>query len=264
MIQLVLEMYLDSGISELCIITSPQKPLIRDFIAGSWCPPALPFKRDAAFYDKLKNCRTVFLIQEEPRGVADAVGLARDFVKSEPFACIMPDCLLFSEKPMAKQLALAFERWQTPVIGAIFVKGDDVLRFGNVGLLEVEASSDRSFAVTSLSPKKDGPLYMDPNATMVKGFGGGVYLPEYFDLVEAIRPKAQGEVDDIPIHQILIKEGRLLAIPLEGRPFDAGHPLGFRAAVHFVGRPEGKLPKGQGRDANGGWSPTVKPVVPIT
>jgi hypothetical protein len=47
-------------------------------------------------------------------------------------------------------------------------------------------------------------------------------------------------VDDIPIHHILIDKGTLLGVPLEGTAFDAGHPLGFRAAVRFAGRPRSK------------------------
>jgi UTP--glucose-1-phosphate uridylyltransferase len=242
MLQVVLEMYMDSGISEFCVITSPKKPLIRDFIAGRWSHPALPFAWDGAFYRRLEACHTVFLTQEQPRGVADAIGLARVFVDNEPFACIMPDCLLFSDKPMAKQLISAFGKWRTHVIGTIYVQGPHVRRFGNVGLLEVETRDDGAFAVMSLSPKKGEPLPVDLDTTMLKGFGGGIYLPEYFDLVEVVRPHAKGEVDDIPIHQILIEQGKLLGVLLEGTAFDGGHPLGFRAAVQFAGRPKPKPP----------------------
>jgi len=236
MIQYTLEMYMASGISEFCIITSPHKPMLRDFVMGNWKPPALPFHWDAALYRKLEVCRTVFLTQDEPRGVADAVALARDFVGDEPFACIMPDCLLFSDKPLAQQLLEGYERHQTHVIGSIYIRGNDVRRFGNVGVLKTDRLRGPCFAITSLSDKKQKPLSLRPGETIHKGFGGGIYLPEYFHLVEAIRSNVKGEVDDVPIHHLLIKEGKLLGIVLEGAAFDAGHPLGFRTAVHYVGR----------------------------
>ncbi|MDY6954529.1 MAG: sugar phosphate nucleotidyltransferase, partial [Thermodesulfobacteriota bacterium] len=88
MLQYTLEMYVASGITELCIITSPQKERIKDFVTGQWFPPALPFFRDEVFYRNLGRCRTVFLTQEEPKGVADAISLARDFVGNDPFACV--------------------------------------------------------------------------------------------------------------------------------------------------------------------------------
>jgi len=159
MIQYTFEMYMASGISEFCIITSPHKPMLRTFITGNWKPPALPFHRDAALYRKLAACRMAFLTQDEPRGVADAVALARDFVGDEPFACIMPDCLLFSNKPLAQQLLEGCESHQRHVIGSIYIRGSDARRFGNVGVLETERLRGPCFAITSLSDKKQKKVF---------------------------------------------------------------------------------------------------------
>ena len=235
-IQYTFEMYMAAGISEFCIITSPEKPQLKDFITGKRSPPASPFEKNARFYKKLKKCRIFFVEQTHPRGVADAVGLARDFVGDEPFACIMPDCLLFSGKSFAKQLLQAFNRFQKNVIGTVLIKGTDAKRFGNVGLLQTQRLNGECFLIKSLSVKKREPLTVSPGETIHKGFGGGIYLPEYFDLIEIIRPAAKGEVDDVPIHQILIKQGKLLGVLLEGAAFDVGHPLGLRAAAHYAGR----------------------------
>ncbi|MBW1677388.1 MAG: NTP transferase domain-containing protein [Deltaproteobacteria bacterium] len=236
MIQYALEMYMAAGISEFCIIISPEKPQLKDFITGNWTPPAIPYEKDARFYKQLERCRIVFVTQSHPGGVADAVGMAKDFVGDEPFACIMPDCLLFSDRPHAQQLVQVFERYQKNVISTVFIRGADVKRFGNVGLLRTQRLDGESFLITSLSHKKPEPLTAMPGETIHKGFGGGIYLPEYFDLVEIVRALAKGEVDDVPIHQILIKQRKLLGVLLEGAAFDAGHPSGLRAAVHYAGR----------------------------
>ncbi len=242
MIQHAMEMYLASGISEFCVITSPTKPLLKDFITGNWAPPALPFRRDTQFYKRLEACNIVILTQDKADGVADAIALAKDFVGNEAFTCVMPDCLLFSNKPFVQQLIEVFQKYRENVIGTIYIQGNDVRRFGNVGLLSTDPIDDRAFAITSISDKTREPLHLQPGAKIHKGFGGGVYLPEYFDLVEIIRSQVKGEVDDVPIHKILIKEGRLMGVLLEGAAFDAGHPLGFRAAVHCAGRLSGFHP----------------------
>jgi UTP-glucose-1-phosphate uridylyltransferase len=117
------------------------------------------------------------------------------------------------------------------------IKPGDSRRFGNVGLLRTEPAGDRSFNIVSLSDKKPGPLTANRGGSIHKGFGGGIYLPEYFELIEIIRARAKGEVDDVPIHHILISKGRLFGVLLKGTAFDAGHPLGFRAAVQYAGRP---------------------------
>jgi UTP--glucose-1-phosphate uridylyltransferase len=236
MIQHTLEMYVAAGICEFCIIVSPEKPQLKDFITGNWTPSTIPFEKDVRFYKQLERCRIVFVTQSEARGVADAVGLAKDFVGGEPFVCIMPDCLLFSDRPYAQQLLHVFQKYRKNVISTIFIRDADVKRFGNVGLLRTQRLNGECFLITSLSDKKGKPLTVRPGETIHKGFGGGIYLPEYFDLLEIIRPLAEGEVDDVPIHQLLIEQGKLLGVLLEGTAFDAGHPLGLRAAAHFVGR----------------------------
>jgi len=236
MIQHTLEMYISSGICRFCIITSPRKPMLKAFITGNWKPPALPYHRDAELYRKLQECEITFITQDKPRGVADAVSLARDFVGNEPFACTMPDCLLFSPTPLAKQLIAVFEKYGQNVIGTIMITGDDARRFGNVGVLQAERLDNQSFRITSLSDKKREPLSVSPGAVIHKGFGGGIYLPEYFDMIELLRPGAEGEIDDVPIHQLLISKGKLLGALLEGKAFDAGNLPGFRAAVHYAGR----------------------------
>lgn len=235
-IQYAMENHMVAGISEFCIITSPNKPQLHDFLTGNWKPSALPFTKDEVFYSRLTQCRTVFVTQSHPKGVADAVGLAQDFVGNEPFLCIMPDCLLFGEKSHAQQLLQVFENQDKNLIGTVLIRNADVERFGNVGKLQTKRLTSACFLITSLSDKNPKPLTAKPGEIIHKGFGGGIYLPEYFGLIEEIRARAKGEVDDVPIHQILIERGRLLGVLLEGEAFDVGHPLGLRAAARYIGR----------------------------
>jgi UTP--glucose-1-phosphate uridylyltransferase len=235
-IQYALEKHMAADISEFCIIISPDKPHLHDFITGNWNPPALPFEKDAIFYSQLEQCRIVFVTQSHPKGVADAVGLAEGFVENEPFICIMPDCLLFSEESHPQQLLHAFEKYKKSVIGTIIIESANVERFGNVGLLRTERLDEECFLITSLSDKDPEPMTAKPGEGIHKGFGGGIYLPEYFELLEETRAHAKGEIDDVPIHQALVEQGRLLGVLLEGKAFDVGHPLGLRAAAHYAGR----------------------------
>jgi UTP--glucose-1-phosphate uridylyltransferase len=237
MIQHHLEMCMAAGVSEFFVVISPEKAKLRDFVSGDWSPPALPFEKDLSFYDRLGRCRVTFANQSSPAGVADAVGLAEEFVGDNPFVCIMPDCLLFSDKPHVQQLLPAFQRHRKSVIGIVLISGVETKRFGNVGILSTEEIDGESYRITSLSDKTAEPLPAIPGETVLKGFGGGIYLPEYFDLIEAIRPSAGGEVDDVPLHHMLIEQDRLLGVVLEGAAFDTGHPLGLLAAAHYAGRP---------------------------
>jgi len=236
-LQHVVEMYLASGISQFCVITSPKKTLLQDFLTGSWHPNALPYQRDHSFYERLKNCQLFFCTQKEPYGVADAIALAEDFVGAEPFACIMPDCLLFSERPFLGQLLETFSKYRKNTIGTVLIDHLESKRYGNVGVLQATPLDDQCFSIESLSNKTRSPLKIPRGRRVQKGFGGGIYLPGYFGLIDVIRPSVEGEIDDVPIHHILIRENNLLGVPLQGEPFDTGHLLGYRAAVRFAGRP---------------------------
>ena len=236
MIQHHLEMCMAGGITEFCIIISPRKTQLRNFITGQWTPPAFPFEKDLQFYNQIKQCRVTFATQPTPAGVADAVGLAKSFVAEDPFVCIMPDCILFSDRPFVQQLLPAFQRHGKNVVGTVLVTGMETQRFGNVGILSTEDLDGECFRITSLSGKTSKPIPASPGKTICKGFGGGIYLPEYFDLVEEIRPHAGNEIDDVPIHQTLMKRDRLVGVVLQGAAFDTGPPLGLRAAAHYAGR----------------------------
>jgi UTP--glucose-1-phosphate uridylyltransferase len=236
MIQYTIEAYMDSGICDLCIIVSPQKQLIRKFLTDEAVPAGLPYRHDPLFRDRLKSCHITFLVQERPTGVAHAVALARDFVGSEPFACIMPDCLLFADVPFPQQLMNVYQKQTVNVIGTILIKGKDLERFGNVGLLKSNPIDGHTVQITSLSPKVSEPLRGETSGSHHKGFGGGIYLREYFDLVPTVTVNDTGEIDDVPIHHAMIENQNLLGVRLEGAAFDTGHPLGFRAANHFRGR----------------------------
>lgn len=236
MIQHTIEMCMASGITELCIITSPEKPLLKNFVSGNWRPPSLPFQWDAGFYRNLRQCNVTVLNQQQPKGVAHAVSLARQLVGDDPFVCIMPDCLLFSRTPFARQLMRGFAKYRKHIIGTIYIQHAEIRRFGNVGMLKTDRLQNGCFSITALSDKTNQPLSAKAGEKIHKGFGGGIYLPEYFDLIDGTRTNANGEVDDVPIHQRLVEAGALLGGLLEGVAFDAGHPMGYRAAVHFAGR----------------------------
>lgn len=236
LIQHQLEMYMASEIFEYCIITSSRKPLLNDFINGDWNSKALPYSYDARFHDRLADCRVALRFQEKPKGVAHAILLAADFVKDDPFLCIMPDCLLVSRKPFARQLIEAYAIHRENVIGSVHIPPSQQRRFGNVGILKADRVDSRCYVITSLSDKTREPLSTETGKSIHKGFGGGIYDSEYFALAEALQPVDDEEVDDVPIHQKLIEDRRLLGVLLEGAAFDVGNPLGFRAAVHYVGR----------------------------
>ena len=223
-----------SGIGQIAIVINPAKESIGRFLLERY--PG----------GRLEACELTFIGQAQPLGVADAISCCRNFTDGEPFALVMPDNVLLEGTPVIGQLLPCFDRHGLDVLGAIRLDGAESHLFGNVGFLEVEAvpgEEKRLFRVAHYSDKRREPVEWQGGTNVLKGFGCGIYLPHFFDLIEEWRPRLMGEVDDVPILQALAREGRLLGVELVGRGFDAGNPEGFRAATSFVAD-RGKHPQG--------------------
>jgi UTP--glucose-1-phosphate uridylyltransferase len=221
-----------SGIRQIAVVISPAKESIRQFLLGE--PPAfLAPQLDAHLRVLLRACTFSFFVQPSPLGVADAVSLCRDFVDNEPFALVMPDNILLDGLPVVSQMIPFFSREPRDMLGALRLEAEQASRFGNVGILETEAISDESkkiMSVSSFSDKISNPLQIPAGESVLKNFGGSIFLPHFFDYIEKLRPDIEGELDDVPVVQAIIKEKGLLAVALEGNGFDVGNSAGYWAA----------------------------------
>jgi UTP--glucose-1-phosphate uridylyltransferase len=214
-----------SGIIQVAVVVSPAKEGIRQFLLERY--PGGVFG----------TCELAFIMQDRPLGVADAVSRCRDFAEGEPFALMMPDNILLEGLPVIGQLLPYFVQHGLDTIGAMRLAGGALQCFGNVGFLDVEVLPDeagRLFRVRHYSDKRREPVELQPEATVLKGFGCGIFLPHFFDLIEEWRPRLTGEVDEVPVLQTLARQGRLLGVELLGQGFDAGNPEGFLAARDFA------------------------------
>src|SRR5439155_26140917 len=96
MIQYVVEEAVGAGITDVVIVTSPDKPALEDYFRP---PPELERaleekgKTDLleAVRETTKLANVSFAIQKEPLGLGHAVLCARDDVGDEPFAVLLPD-----------------------------------------------------------------------------------------------------------------------------------------------------------------------------
>jgi UTP--glucose-1-phosphate uridylyltransferase len=221
-----------SGIRHIGVVISPAKESIRQFLLGE-PPEFLAPQLDAHLRVLLRACEFSFFVQPSPLGIADAVSLCRDFVDDEPFALVMPDNILLDGLPVVSQMIPFFSREPRDMLGALRLEAEQASRFGNVGVLETEAISDKSKKIMSVrrfSDKISGSLQIPSGESVLKNFGGSIFLPHLFDYIEKLRPHIEGELDDVPVVQAIIEEKGLLAVALEGNGFDVGNSAGYWAA----------------------------------
>ena len=234
-----------SGVRQIAVVLCPAKESIRQFLLGD--PPEFLAPLSYAHVRVLfKACNFSFFVQPQPRGLADAVSLCREFVGNEPFALIMPDNILLDGLPVVSQMIPFFSREGRDMLGAISLSMEEASRFGNVGILETEVIPGRSprlRKVSDFSDKTSEPLNIPPGKKLLKNFAGSIFLPHFFDYIEQCRPHAQDELDDVPVIQAILRDEELNAVILEGNGFDVGNPAGYWAANLYI---ESKQPQRQG------------------
>jgi UTP--glucose-1-phosphate uridylyltransferase len=226
-----------SGIREIAVVVRPAKEEIRTFLLKMY-PDGVAGGAG----------RLVFVEQLRPSGVADAVSLCREFIGGEPFALVMPDNVLLEGSPVISQILPCFLRCGLDTIGALRLDAEQVRSFGNVGFLRVDVvpgETEGLYRVLEYSDKRREPVEFGSVPSMLKGFGCGVYLPHFFDIIEEWRPRLAGEVDEVPVLQTLARQGSLLAVELVGTGFDAGNPDGFYAGVRFATMRENAAARGR-------------------
>jgi UTP--glucose-1-phosphate uridylyltransferase len=227
-----------SGVHEIAVVISPAKESIRKLLLGN-PPEFLAPQLDAHLKDLFKTCTFSFFVQPQPSGLADAVSLCREFVGSEPFALIMPDNILLHGPPVVTQMMVFFSREGGDILGAISLEMEETLRFGNVGILETDTIPGKSIRfrkVSTFSNKTGEPLTIPPGEKVLKNFGGSIFLPHFFDYIEECRPRAQGELDDVPVIQAILRDKGLHVVVLEGDGFDVGNSAGYWAASLHASR----------------------------
>src|SRR5207248_9686692 len=84
---------LEAGINDICIVSMRGKEAIQAYFNSV-------FASDSAgnsSRDLSKNCRLVFVNQDAPKGIGDAMLCARNFVADESFALVIPDQVFFGK-----------------------------------------------------------------------------------------------------------------------------------------------------------------------
>jgi glucose-1-phosphate thymidylyltransferase len=153
-----------------------------------------------------------YRVQDEPGGIAQALGLARGFVGPEGCVVILGDNIF------QDSLAPYVERFRRQGGGAriLLKQVPDPQRFGVVALEDGR--------VVDIQEKPADP----PTDLAVTGIY--MYGPEVFDIIPGLRPSARGELEITDVNRAFLARGRLEYDVLEGWWTDAGTPASFALA----------------------------------
>jgi len=208
-----------SGVEEVYIVVSRRKGPLWRYLEGEW---ARDLEGQGGDLPRLE-----LIEQPEPKGSGEALWRVRELVENGPFAWMMPDFVLFGDRPPLVQMLEAFGRYGADVVGLLEItKGRERL-FGNVGLVKGEFLSEGVMVIKDLSGKAPGTLPMG-GERVYKAVGRWILSPSIFPLL--LQTRGKGEWDDTPALQELCRRQRVLGVLLKGEGFDVGNLAGYRAA----------------------------------
>ena len=229
-IQYIVEEAVSAGIEEILIITNRGKSPIEDYFDYS---PDLEERliRDGK-QDEANTVRAVadmadvfFLRQKETKGLGHAIWRAKSFVGDEPFAILLGDDIMLSEKPVLKQLVEAAEEHSCSAIAVREVPDELIVKYSSVKL--EEKLSDRVFRIGDMNEKPT----LEEKFSNYAILGRYVLTPAIFDILAHTAPGRNNEIQLTDGMKELCRIEPMCAVDFEGRRYDTGNLKGYLEAI---------------------------------
>ena len=220
----------DSGITDILIITNRDKDAMEDFFDLSIeYGEALTKKGKHAeakmLYDIANMANVYFLRQKETKGLGHAVGRARSFVGDEPFVVMYGDDIIFSETPVARQLTDVYEKYGKCIVGVKRVPMEDVRKYCSLKVDSIDGEDSLFYCTDMIEKPKEGEEFSNLSI-----LGRVLLTPEVFDIIDSLPLGAGGEIQLTDAMAKIARETGLYALDFEGTRFDMGSKLGFLKA----------------------------------
>ena len=205
MIYYPLSMLMLAGIREILIISTPE---------------ALPIFKILLRSGEQLGMKFDYMVQEEPRGLADAFRVGKDFIGDDTVALILGDNIFFGHG-----LPDSIKKVASTIHGAtIFAYPvNDPERYG-----VIEFDSDGRALSLEEKPSKPRSEYAVP--------GLYFYDNSVVDYAQSLKPSKRGELEITDLNQLYLDRGELNVVVL-GRGtawLDAGSPESLLQAANFI------------------------------
>ncbi len=156
------------------------------------------------------GCRFTYKVQDEAGGIAQALGLAENFVGNDSMTVILGDNIFEAS------LDKAIENYSGSGAQILIQQVEDPQRFG---VAEIE--NDNIIGIE----EKPGQPKSDFAVTGIYMFDSAV-----FDLIKNLKPSKRGELEITDVNNHYIKNGEMKFSILEGWWTDAGTPESYKNA----------------------------------
>lgn len=214
-----------SGIENFLFITGKGKESIENYFDYSFeLEERLKRENKFDYLEKIQDIQNLgkifYIRQKEPKGLGDAIYLAKDFINDKPFAVILADDIFLYDDPPLKKLIKVFEKYYGIILG---IKRVDYERVENYGIIKGNQIENNLYEVLDLieKPKKNET---PSNLAII---GRYILLPQIFNVIPNLKPGKNQEIQLTDAIKSLINEVKVYAYEIEDLHFDIGNKLDF-------------------------------------
>ncbi|MCY3895821.1 MAG: UTP--glucose-1-phosphate uridylyltransferase [Chloroflexi bacterium] len=233
-VQYVIEELRAAGIEQILLITGRKKAAIEDHFDAD--PELSQVLRQAGSVDLADlpladGIRGVFYTRQgTPSGVADAVGLARDFAGREPIVVAFGDTIIRGGNLVARLMSAHRESSASGAVAVEQIAPEDAFRYGIVDVRTVDGA-----LVAANLVEKPAAGSAPSDLAIVPRY---VFGPAIFDAIDATRPGLGGErwlTDSIAILARESPPVRVVPLDATERRYDIGNfESYYRAFIDFA------------------------------
>jgi len=233
LIQYAVEEAVAAGITDMVFITGRNKRAIEDHFDTAYeveAELAMRGKTELlrAVQEVIpKNVNCIYIRQNQPLGLGHAVLCAQPVVQDEPFAVILADDLIDSDKSVIKQMVEVYERHHCSILGVQDVPRAQTGQYGIVSTTNLESNVEQVHGIV----EKPSPETAPSTLAVV---GRYILTPRIFYHLAQVQAGAGGEIQLTDGIAALMLEEKMLAYRFDGIRYDCGSKLGFlKATVAF-------------------------------
>ncbi|MCK5836295.1 MAG: UTP--glucose-1-phosphate uridylyltransferase GalU [Desulfobacula sp.] len=228
-IQYAVEEAFAAGIEHIIFVTGRGKKALEDHFDRSF-ELELSLKNKGK-EDMLKQIQElvprtgtiIYTRQNEPLGLGHAIWCARDIVGDEPFAVLLADDLIQTDRPVLSEMVKKFDRFRASIAAVMEVEKDQTDKYGILDATQLENDIVRINDMVEKPDPEDAPS----NLAII---GRYILTPNIFKLLGKKEKGAGGEIQLTDAMKELLKEQPIFGYKFDGKRFDCGDKVGFQMA----------------------------------
>lgn len=233
LIQYAVEEALGAGFTDLIFITGKTKKTIADHFDSSLeiTSNITGFKKN--LFDRMNqiipsHASCIYIKQEEPLGLGHAILQAKSVLGDQPFAVVLADDLIDSEKVVLKQMVEKYDDINSSIISVQKIEKKDSIQYGMVATEDKNKNMQKLLDIIEKPSPKDSPS----NFGVV---GRYIFTNKILSFLENTKIGIGNEIQLTDAIKEMLKKHPVYAYQFDGKRYDCGDKLGFiKANIEYA------------------------------